>query len=155
MIHGMQFYYIFTYAVESDAELYTTMPTILKKCLLIILNVLIFLSEVSAQKTYELISKKTGKVNINTAADLSIELKALAALYSAMGGTDCLQQECVLTTALGLGLQGSEEQKNLIKKYFPDDKVASLLLGQECYLPPGSSSSFSNFFVIKYFSKRT
>jgi len=109
---------------------------------------LLFLTGVQAQKTYELISKKTGKVNKNTVASLPLNLKAIAALYSAMGGSDCLDQECVLTTALGLGKQGSDAQKELIKKYFPDDKVATLILGQDCYLPPGSSSSFSNFLSL-------
>ncbi len=108
----------------------------------------IILSGASAQKTYELVSKKTGKVNMNTVASLPVQLRAVAALYSAIGGTDCLQMECVLTTALGLGEQGSEAQKNLIRKYFPDDKVATLVLGQNCYLPPGSSSSFSNFLSL-------
>ena len=112
------------------------------------LFVLIFLNGALAQKTYELVSKKTGKVNINTAAHLPDHIKAMAALYSAMGGTDCLDQECVLTTALGLGKQGSDAQKKLIKKYFPGDKVAALMIGQDCYLPPGSSSSFSNFLSL-------
>ena len=33
-------------------------------------------------------------------------------------------------------------------EYFPDDKVATLVLGQNCYLPPGSSSTFSNFLSL-------
>jgi hypothetical protein len=119
-----------------------------KQFFLLQLFVLIFINGIQAQKTYVLISKKTGKVNMNTVAHLPDRIKAMAALYSAMGGTDCLDQECVLTTALGLGKQGSDAQKNLIKKYFPDDKVAALMLGQDCYLPPGSSSSFSNFLSL-------
>jgi len=121
-----------------------------KKCFLLHLTVLIFLTCTQAQKTYDLIPKKSGKVNRTLAAALPIQIKAMAALYSAMGGTDCLEQECVLTTALGLGKQGSDSQKNLIKKYFPDDKVATLVLGQDCYLPPGSSSSFSNFLSLSF-----
>jgi hypothetical protein len=119
-----------------------------KRFLLLQHIVLFFLHGTLAQKTYELVSKKTGKVNINTVAGLPIRIKAMAAFYSAMGGTDCLDQECVLTTALGLGKQGSDAQKGLIKKYFPGDKVAALILGQDCYLPPGSSSSFSNFLSL-------
>lgn len=72
-------------------------------------------------------------------------LRALAAFYSAMGGTDCIELTCQLTTALGLGKQGSAEQKMLIQKYFPGDKAAELVVGQECYLPPNGSSSFSSF----------
>jgi hypothetical protein len=98
-----------------------------------------------AQTTYTLIPKKSGKLNRKIVPGLPPSLKALAAFYSAMGGTGCLDQECALTTALGLGKQGSDAQKNLIQKYFPDDKAAKLVIGQDCYLPPSSSSSFSNF----------
>src|ERR1017187_4185978 len=79
-----------------------------------------------AQKTYTLIPKKTEKLNKPIIASLPPNLKALAAFYSAMGGTNCMDQECALTTALGLGKQGSDAQKVLIQKYFPDDKVAKL-----------------------------
>jgi hypothetical protein len=119
-----------------------------KKYLFVQLSLMIFLTNTYAQKTYELVSKKTGKVNINTASHLPGHIKAMAAFYSALGGTDCLDQQCVLTTALGLGRQGSDAQKNLIKKYFPGDKAAALILGQDCYLPPGSSTSFSNFLSL-------
>jgi len=99
----------------------------------------------SAQKSYILIPKKTGRVDIKMAAALPPHLKAIAAFYSAMGGTSCTEGECALTTALGLGKQGSDAQKKIIQKYFPGDKAAALVVGQDCYLPPGSSSSFSNF----------
>ena len=117
---------------------------------LLSLSLLVFLNDSQAQKIYDLIPKKTSKVNNKLAAELPPKLKAMAALYSAMGGTDCLEQECVLTTALGLGKQGSEAQKKMIQKYFPEDRVAKLILGQNCYLPPGSSSSFSNFLSLSF-----
>ncbi len=117
----------------------------------LILFLLILLFEGRAQKTYDLIPKKSGKVNIKLAGSLPANIKAMAALYSAMGGTDCLEQKCVLTTALGLGKQGSDDQEALIKRYFPEDKVAKLVLGQDCYLPPASSSSFSNFQSLSIF----
>jgi hypothetical protein len=103
-----------------------------------------------AQKTYEIIPKKTGKVNQKLAAGLPPSLRALAAFYSAMGGTNCMEMECTLTTALGLGKQGSDAQKALILKYFPDDKAAKLVIGQDCYLPPGSATSFSNFWSLSF-----
>lgn len=126
----------------------------MKNSIYFLLNlVLLFtLTGIQAQKTYELVSKKTGKVNIHLAASLPENIRAMAAFYSAMGGTDCLDQQCVLTTALGLGRQGSDEQKELIKKYFPDDKVAKLVLGQDCYLQPASSTSFSNFLLLSIVS---
>jgi len=98
-----------------------------------------------AQKTYVLIPHSTGKLDTRAVAKLPASLKGLAALYAALGGTGCEELKCGLTTALGLGDQGSVQQKDLIKKYFPGDKVASLVLGQDCYLPPTGSTSFSNF----------
>ena len=110
-------------------------------------------TSIFAQKTFSLIQYKSKKLNKTTISGLPNYLKGLAALYSAMGGTNCKEQECELTTELGLGKQGSDAQKNLIRKYFPGDKVAKLVIGQDCYLPPSTSLSFSNFqslsFVIK------
>lgn len=103
-----------------------------------------------AQKTYLLISKKTGKLNNSLINTLPPSLKALAAFYSALGGTGCADQQCALTTALGLGNQGSAAQKNLIIKYFPGDKVANLVIGQDCYLAPSGSSAFSNFVSLSF-----
>lgn len=76
---------------------------------------------------------------------LEAPLKAIAALYSAIGGTMCNGEYCDLTTALGLGKQGSIKHKRLIKKYFPNDKVAATVLKQDCYLRPSGASSFSDF----------
>ncbi|MFM2290902.1 MAG: hypothetical protein RIS29_715, partial [Bacteroidota bacterium] len=39
----------------------------------------------------------------------------------------------------------SDAHKNLIKKYFPDDKVAQAVLAQNCFLRPSGASSFSDF----------
>jgi hypothetical protein len=117
---------------------------------LLVIILLAFLTTGRAQKTYTLISKKTEKINKAVVTSLPPYLKALAAFYSAMGGTNCLDLECDLTLALGLGKQGSDAQKKLIEKYFPDDKAAQLILGQDCYLPPGSSSSFSNFSALSF-----
>ena len=106
---------------------------------------LLFLFDCSAgqaQKTYTLIPIKTKKINTAIITGLPEYLKGLAALYSAMGGTDCIELHCELTSALGLGKQGSDAQKNMIKKYFPDDKVAQLVIGQDCYLSPYSTSPF-------------
>jgi hypothetical protein len=112
---------------------------------------LLFLgANIYAQKTYTIIPQKTGKVDKTRVAGLSPALKALAAYYSALGGTDCIELTCELTSALGLGNQGSAAQVNLIKKYFPGDKAAILVLGQNCYLPPSTSASFSNFKSLSF-----
>src|SRR4051812_44499084 len=107
-------------------------------------------SKSHAQKTYTLIPKKTEKLNTQVITKLPPNLKAMAAFYSAMGGTNCIDRECALTTALGLGNQGSEAHKSLIEKYFPDDKAAKLVLSQDCYLPPASASTFSNFAALSF-----
>lgn len=106
-----------------------------------------------AQKTYILISKTSGKLNNKLIASLPPSLKGLAALYSAVGGTGCADQQCGLTTALGLGNQGSAAQKDLIIKYFPQDKVANLVLGQDCYLAPSGASAYSNFASLSFLVK--
>jgi hypothetical protein len=119
-------------------------------CCLHILILLGIVENAKAQKTYVLIAKKTEKLNKAVVTSLPQHLKALAAFYSAMGGSNCRDQECALTTALGLGNQGSDAQKSMIQKYFPDDKVARLVIGQDCYLPPNSSTTFSNFASLNF-----
>jgi len=103
-----------------------------------------------SQKNYILIPKNSGELRNGVIAALPPSLKAMAALYAAMGGTGCADQQCALTTALGLGNQGSDAQKKLIQKYFPDDKAAKLVLSQDCYLPPTGSASFSNFSYLAF-----
>jgi hypothetical protein len=103
-----------------------------------------------SQKTYTLIPIKTKKIDKSVVVGLPDYLKGLAAFYSAMGGTDCIELQCDLTSALGLGKQGSDAQKNLIRKYFPEDKVAKLVIGQDCYVSPNGSSSFSDFHALSF-----
>jgi hypothetical protein len=103
-----------------------------------------------AQKTYVIIPKSTSEVNTQVVGQLSPNLKGLAAYYSAIGGTNCKDQTCELTSALGLGSQGSVLQKNLIQKYFPDDNVVNMICGQDCYLPPANTLSYSNFKFLSF-----
>jgi hypothetical protein len=147
---ALQFYYIFMDTVIGFiiAGINIIMKSIPN--LLLVLFLTTGWSVSQAQKTYTLIPIKTKKVNKTLVAGLPAYLKGLAALYSAMGGSDCIELHCELTSALGLGKQGSDTQKNLIKKYFPDDKVAKLIIGQDCYLPPSTSSSFSNFKFLSF-----
>jgi hypothetical protein len=147
---ALQFYYIFMDMVIAFifSGINLTMKSIFN--LLLVLLLLFSYSAILAQKTYTLIPLKTKKINKTLITDLPGYLKGLAALYSAMGGTDCIELHCELTSALGLGKQGSDAQKNLIKKYFPDDKVAKLVIGQDCYLPPSTSSSYSDFQSLSF-----
>ncbi|MEP6684394.1 MAG: hypothetical protein ABJA35_14090 [Parafilimonas sp.] len=86
-----------------------------------------------------------GDVDKNVIKQLPEPLKALTAFYAAMGGSNCNGDSCELTTSLALGKQGSDAQKSLITNYFPNDKVAELVVSQDCYLPPSGASSFSDF----------
>ncbi|RZK40167.1 MAG: hypothetical protein EOO61_06695, partial [Hymenobacter sp.] len=86
-----------------------------------------------------------GDIDTLVTRNLSEPVKALTAFYAAMGGTMCDGETCKLTTALGLGKQGSDRHKELIKKYFPGDKVAETVVKQDCYLRPSGASTFSDF----------
>ena len=86
-----------------------------------------------------------GDIDTNVIKKLSEPLKAVAAFYSAMGGTMCDGENCELTTALGLGKQGSEKHIELLKRYFSEDKVAKAAIAQDCYLRPSGASSFSDY----------
>jgi hypothetical protein len=86
-----------------------------------------------------------GNINFKQIKKLSEPLKAICAFYSAMGGSYCSGHSCELTTALGLGKQGSNAHKKLIQKYFPNDKVAKAVIEQDCYLRPSGASSFSEY----------
>ena len=119
------------------------------KCLSLLLIFYFNVKNAQAQ-TFVLISKPNGNVNLTTIKKLSSSLRALAAYYSAIGGTKCKEHACMLTTALGLGDQGSSKQIELIQKYFPEDKVAKMLCSQNCYLPPDSSAAYSNFNFLSF-----
>jgi len=100
--------------------------------------------------TYKIVlTNEANHINTSDINKLSEPLKALTALYAALGGTNCMNDAdattCELTTALGLGNQGSEEHKNLIKKYFANDKLANAIIKQDCYLPPSGASFFTEY----------
>jgi hypothetical protein len=87
----------------------------------------------------------SGTVDTNAVRRLSEPLKGLTAFYSALGGSYCENDFCDLTTALGLGKQGSDQHKSLIKKYLPNDSVAEFLIKQDCYLRPDGASTFNAY----------
>jgi hypothetical protein len=109
---------------------------------------IIQLTSTAQSKEYEIIGKADaipGDIDTGQIQKLDEPLRAMAALYSAMGGTNCDGEKCQLTTALGLGDQGSEAHINLIKKYFHDDKVAKAVINQHCYLRPSGASTFTEY----------
>lgn len=106
------------------------------------------LPESPAVTSYPLILPATqipGTIDDSLATHLPAHIKALAAFYAAMGGSDCDGEYCGLTSALELGKQGSSDQQALIRDYFPADKVAETVLAQNCYLRPSGASSFTEF----------
>lgn len=107
-------------------------------------------------ETYQLIteSKSTpGSINTKDIEKLSEPLQAIAALYSGLGGSNCEGENCGLTTALGLGKQGSQQQKDLVKKWFGKDAAAEQLIAQNFYQAPNSSSNFSDFKYLSFEQK--
>lgn len=86
-----------------------------------------------------------GDINASDISKLTEPLLAVAAFYSGLGGTNCTGEECDLTTALGLGKQGSTEHKNIISKWLPRDKAAQQVVSQDCYQRPSGASSFSDY----------
>jgi hypothetical protein len=86
-----------------------------------------------------------GDIDSTVVNHLNESLRAMVAFYGALGGSNCNENKCELTTALGLGDQGSIAHKALIKKYFKNDKVAKQVLLQDCYLRPSGASTFSEY----------
>jgi hypothetical protein len=103
--------------------------------------------------TYTLIKatkEPPGEINQSDINKLDEPLRAIAAYYSGLGGSNCTQdtnfvETCFLTDALGLGNQGSEKHKALLKKWFIKDKAAKQLIDQDCYQRPSGASSFSDY----------
>jgi hypothetical protein len=89
-----------------------------------------------------------GTVNIAVINKLDEPLRAIAAYYSSMEGSNCDGQTCELTTALGLGKQGSNAHLSLLRKWFRNDATAKQLIAQECYLRPNSASTFSDYVYL-------
>lgn len=111
---------------------------------------LLFLPQIpkAQAKVYNIILETgvvPGRIDANAIQNLKEPYKGLLALYSAMGGTNCDGENCELTTALGLGKQGSDMHEALIKKYFATDKVAQAVLAQHCYLRPSGASTFTDY----------
>lgn len=131
----------------------------MKKTFLILATLLLLLGFINNPSRRELIliqivskqipgfAKKVRVAEINKPVinKLDEPLKALAAYYSALAGNNCNGKYCELTSSLGLGDQGSKAHIELIKKWFPDDKVAKALVAQSCFQSSNGSSYFTNY----------
>lgn len=84
-------------------------------------------------------------INNKDINQLNEPLKALAAYYSTLAGSDCDRGTCELTTALGLGNQGSREHKEIITKWFNVNPVTEDRLKVNFFLPASGSSVFSDY----------
>ena len=90
-------------------------------------------------------SLQIAEINKSAIDKLDEPLKALAAYYSALAGSNCDGKYCELTSALGLGDQGSKAHIELIKKWFPNDKIADSLVAQSCFQSSSGTSYFTNY----------
>ena len=88
---------------------------------------------------------KVAEINKQDVDKLNEPLRALAAYYSALAGNNCDGTNCDLTSALGLGVQGSDKHIELIKKWFPNDTVAKTLIRQDCFQSSNGSSYFTDY----------
>jgi len=97
-------------------------------------------------------SNKTvsGVVNNAVIKNFGEPMKAIVAYYAAIAGSNCDGNTCGLTTALGLGNQGSDAHIQLLQKYFKGDKTADLLINQKCYLPPNTASVFNDYTFLRF-----
>ncbi|MCC6515485.1 MAG: hypothetical protein IT275_03950 [Chitinophagales bacterium] len=110
------------------------------------IDTVVIVKEPKQEIIYKIVTtNEDNSINLKDIKKLSEPLKALVALYAAFYGTNCDGTTCELTSALGLGNQGSDEHKNLIKKYFLSDRLADEVIIQDCYLAPSGARSFSEY----------
>jgi hypothetical protein len=97
---------------------------------------------------------KVATINYYSIKQLNEPLKALAAYYSSIAGSNCNLDEsneeiCDLTSALGLGKQGSEIHQAILKKWFKTKDIETQL-NQNCYLNISGSNYFSNYSYLLF-----
>jgi hypothetical protein len=80
---------------------------------------------------------------------LNEPLKAIAAYYCALMSSNCFdsihQQFCELTTALGLGSQGSEKHIKLLRKWFTNDEFVQRLIKDSCLVMAPGATIFNDY----------
>lgn len=98
---------------------------------------------------------KVARINSNDIKKLDEPLKALAAYYCGLGGSNCdinanHKEVCDLTSALGLENQGSSKHLSLLQKWFHDDSIVTKMISQNCFLSISGSNDFSNYSYLKF-----
>jgi hypothetical protein len=93
---------------------------------------------------------RIGAVDYKNIDRLNEPLRALAAYYSCRIQSDCTFDStehiiCELTTALGLGQQGSDKQIAVLRKWFPDDEDVRSIIGDNCWVGMPGSSNFLEY----------
>lgn len=79
------------------------------------------------------------KVNTDFIRSAPESIKAILAYYASLAGSDCFNNQCVLSAALGLGEQCSDKHINLIKKWFGNDQLAMDAI-ESCYNTPNTAT---------------
>jgi hypothetical protein len=91
------------------------------------------------------------EINQKDIEKLNEPLRALAAYYSALWGSNCNRDDsCDLTTALGLGKQNSVEHKELLKKWLPKDSVVKKMINQDCFVGISGANHFCDYDFLKF-----
>jgi hypothetical protein len=119
-------------------------------------------SQQTSQSSFTIVSRvRDGKyfnrkIHKETIAGLPESLKALVAYYGVIYSTNCVSdsmgQKCELTEALGLGLQGSAKQTELLQKWFRNDTFLNKLKRDWNFrVKEQGSSSFDELLFLKLF----
>lgn len=114
------------------------------------------------KKEYAIMSltKKGGNsayyIDKQTINKLPEPLKAIVAYYSVVYSTNCVtignNQTCELTEALGLGNQGSPQQKRLLNKWFMNDLIITEMVHERnCRVLEPGSSFFIELLTLKLY----
>jgi hypothetical protein len=105
-------------------------------------------------KTFEpFLNKKVLEAHVNQKDidRLSEPLRALCAYYSAYSGSDCDREgKCTLTTALGLGKQGSDEHKKVLLKWFPTDSNVQRMIDNNCFVGISGANFFCEYNYLRF-----
>ncbi len=121
------------------------------KSLVVFLFCLIIVKYSSSQKPiphiYQIIvanDTAPGRINYEIIENLSEPMKAVLAFYTFMGAS-CDGDLCHISRAMGFSDSTRKKESGLIKKYFPNDSAARLMVRGGYYLGGEGSSAFTDY----------